>query len=679
MKHQTRTKAFPGNFRIRPFGLSFCLLLVVCLRCSVCLSDPQPGDIFREYHFDEGRHLCKKGVQSNSSDFEIAVNDLVGAIKAEITGYFHTGHIGTSERMIQVNRGQKVPVPDPDIPKDNPDCFFRYTFGRPSVEIPLRDLQEGSNTFTFSVGPQTCHGFNWPCWGFHCFVLRIYYEGSKPHPGGRIVTPIAGTAISDDKLQIETEARSAGGSIQSVQVIGYYNGYPFEGSGRYQDWHYMVKERSEWSGFVGQTVHSPHRLSWDMKWLPDQDEPIKLMARITDSNGISYMTSAVEGLQLIRKKRSVKMYKAVDMPENFRSRIGKSMKCLFERVSEDLGQAVEAQLVSIIPIGHLEGKYLSMAGLNNLKIRQYDSLPDTHTDFFYDPYIPIGLGALQSGVNEFFIYSNTNGHMTEVCWPGPAILVAYYRSLPKDRPRPDRPTYAPDSDPYYDTESLRYSASQSVSMVALDRDRVHHLDAKRVGDYMEFALFVPKAGTYRLKVGYLRGQNHGQAQLSIDGKTQQEVWDQYTSAGQNPDPDEAVLGIVKFPGAGTKSVRLSCVGKNPASGGYGLTISYLYLEDTRRPASRPASPTELTAIPIDRSVIQLKWKDNSTDETSFTIEFRIGPGRWVQIDQVASNKNMYVATSVKEGTQHAYRVRAHNARGYSRYSNEVGASGFSYR
>ena len=100
---------------------------------------------------------------------------------------------------------------------------------------------------------------------------------------------------------------------------------------------------------------------------------------------------------------------------------------------------------------------------------------------------------------------------------------------------------------------------------------------------------------------------------------------EYDGGSDPPVPTEIDFGVVKFTAAGTRKFRVSCVGKNAASAGYSLTVSYFYLEDMRQPASRPAAPTELIAIPIDRSVIQLKWKDNSNDETAFVIESRVGP------------------------------------------------------
>ena len=404
-------------------SLTFCLLLI-----PVFLSaDPGPGDIFREYHYADGRgiHLCKQGASRDSADFYIHVDDLEGAIRAEITGFFHTGHIGTSERRIRVNGKGWIDLPFVQVPGGRSECYFTHLFGRPSSPIALEDLHEGENRFTLHVGPQICHAFNWPCCGFHCFVLRVYYGVSKPHPEGIIEYPPDNHVITNDELMIKTKCTSTNAALASVDIVGHYFDYPFEGSGRYRDWHYMIDEFGRWYSFIDRRKRSPYIETWDLKWVPDQSEPMKLMARLTDASGISFMTPAVENLILRRESRSVRMYRATDVPENFKVRVGETKKCRFEPVTDDLGSADGVRLVSITCMGHMENKYLTHCGINDVILKQYALLPDLHSDFWYDTCLPVDAGLLKPGVNEFFVHSNTEGHMTEVCWPGPALLVSY--------------------------------------------------------------------------------------------------------------------------------------------------------------------------------------------------------------------------------------------------------------
>ncbi len=401
----------------------FVVLIAVCVY-SPMSADPQPGDIFREYHFSDGHgiHLCTQGAVRDSVSFFISVDDLKGAVRAEITGLFHTGHIGTSERMISINGGRKYNLPSAEIVGERDDCYFTYIFGRPSVPVSVKDLQEGLNKLTMSVGPQVCYAFNWPCYGFHSMILRVYYDDSKPHAVGNIEYPKSGHVITGDRLMIKTKVKAGTSAIASVDIIGYYYGYPFEGSGKYRDWHYMIDEYGRWYSFIDRGSQSPYHETWDLSWLPDQDMPMKIMARVTGVDGISYMTPAVENIELKREGYSVTMYKTVDLPENFKVRIKETMKSSFEAIP-DLSNITGAQLVSIIPVGHLESKSYSICGINGRTLRRYENLPDLNSDFFYDAYLPVDHSILRSGTNEFFIHSDTEGHMTEVCWPGPALLV----------------------------------------------------------------------------------------------------------------------------------------------------------------------------------------------------------------------------------------------------------------
>jgi hypothetical protein len=402
------------------------LVFILLISSFSLFADPKPGDIFREYHFADGKglHLCPQGKVRDSISFTISVDDLKGAVRAELTGLFHTGHIGTSERRIRINNGKAFDVPTAEIPVNNDECYFTYIFGRPSVEVSVKDLVEGENRLKLFVGPQICHSFNWPCYGFHSMTIRVYYDDKKQHPTGEIEYPKSGHVINNDELMIKTKVLASQAPISSVDIVGYYYDYPLEGSGKYLDWHYMIDEFGRWMTFINRTVRSPYHETWNLEWIPNQDAPMKLMARVTDADGISYMTAVVDNITLRRPNHSVRMYKTVNVPENFKVRVSETMKSKFEPIP-DLSQVSKVQMVSIIPVGHMEGKYFSFCGINDTKLKQYENLPDLNSDFFYDTYLPVDPATLKKGVNEFFMHSNTDGHMTEVCWPGPALLVRY--------------------------------------------------------------------------------------------------------------------------------------------------------------------------------------------------------------------------------------------------------------
>jgi len=87
----------------------------------------------------------------------------------------------------------------------------------------------------------------------------------------------------------------------------------------------------------------------------------------------------------------------------------------------------------------------------------------------------------------------------------------------------------------------------------------------------------------------------------------------------------------------------------------------------------PSPPSSLVAKAISSSSIVLTWKDNSTNETGFKIEKKLGgcnsTNDWKQIATVKANITTYTNTGLTANTTYSYRVRAYNAGGNSAYSN----------
>jgi titin len=83
----------------------------------------------------------------------------------------------------------------------------------------------------------------------------------------------------------------------------------------------------------------------------------------------------------------------------------------------------------------------------------------------------------------------------------------------------------------------------------------------------------------------------------------------------------------------------------------------------------PAKPTGLTATPLTTTSIRLNWTDNSDNEVDFHIEESSTSGTtgFSQVATVSANVVTYPRTGLVSNTQYWYRVRAHNASGYSAY------------
>ena len=89
----------------------------------------------------------------------------------------------------------------------------------------------------------------------------------------------------------------------------------------------------------------------------------------------------------------------------------------------------------------------------------------------------------------------------------------------------------------------------------------------------------------------------------------------------------------------------------------------------------PAVPTSLTATAVSSSRIDLRWTDNSSNESGFKIERKTGAsGAWTEVGTAAANATTYSSTGLATRTTYYYRVRAYNATGNSGYSNEANAA-----
>jgi len=87
--------------------------------------------------------------------------------------------------------------------------------------------------------------------------------------------------------------------------------------------------------------------------------------------------------------------------------------------------------------------------------------------------------------------------------------------------------------------------------------------------------------------------------------------------------------------------------------------------------SRPAAPSDLELVSVGSRRIELKWKDNSNNESSFSIERKTTATNWSEIDQTMANQTVFSEQYLEPGTIYDYRVRANNTQGSSQYSNEL--------
>jgi hypothetical protein len=89
--------------------------------------------------------------------------------------------------------------------------------------------------------------------------------------------------------------------------------------------------------------------------------------------------------------------------------------------------------------------------------------------------------------------------------------------------------------------------------------------------------------------------------------------------------------------------------------------------------SGPAAPTNLTATATSSTVIRLNWTDNSTNETEFRIEQKVG-ANFVDIGSAQANATQINVTNFTAGQTGTFRVRARSGSVDSAYSNEASAT-----
>ncbi|MEK7677183.1 MAG: hypothetical protein AAB676_15250 [Verrucomicrobiota bacterium] len=346
--------------------------------------------------------------------------DLSGAIRAEMIVEYWGGHIGTVGQMFRVNGGQWspywVPIPQPQGTPTDPQRYFRTVLGTPPVPIPLSNLKNGTNSFRFTAGPQIAYGFDWGFFWVYDFTVRVYYDAALPHPTGEIVLPASGARLGESPT-ITIRARSGGAPIKQVDVLGYYDDFNWSGDGLFREWH-CQRQYGVLKHHIGTATAAPYVVTWDTSWVPDQTQPMKLIARITDERGVTTMTPVVENVRLSRRTRSVKMFTSGDMPEAFGVRVGQRKSCTFN-VTSDLRKAKSARIV----LSTWSGQHADEVGINQTKLADRVGVAENYGC----DAVEVPVSALKKGINTFYMFSKTKEHAAEVNWPGPVLFVEYAR------------------------------------------------------------------------------------------------------------------------------------------------------------------------------------------------------------------------------------------------------------
>lgn len=410
--------------------------LILAALAAEAWAQPGPGDVYREVlwlgpYVNEGQwqrvtdpnteHPDARGVLPNPvNTFELPSLD--GATRAEIMLEAWGGHYGTMGKALRVNGGDWLDVPTPEaIPgnrgRGGEACEY-LTFTYPVIELPLEALREGENTLEFTSGPQYNGGFGWGLWGVYGAAIRIYYDpGTVAHPAGRITAPAEGDALGLT-VELAAEVEPGDAPIRSVDFIGQYRDFNYEGDGVWRQWHYTYRH-GQMRHHLGSAEAEPWSARWQTDWVPDQDEPMRIMARIVDESGMCAMTESVDGLTLDRPGLSVRMYEPFGVPKGWVTRAHSRHRCQV-MVRDDLSRvrAARAMLVT------WSGAHANEIGLNHEPLVARIGLAHEYSCDAID--VPPEM--LKPGVNTLHTFSRTSHHGIEVQWPGIVLLVQYNTS-----------------------------------------------------------------------------------------------------------------------------------------------------------------------------------------------------------------------------------------------------------
>ena len=303
------------------------------------------------------------------------------------------------------------------IPAD-PRCYLRTLLGNNSASVPLGHLREGRNEIQFTCGPQICYNFNFGFFWIYSFTIRIYYDRSHPHPPEKIVTPAEGDEMGKYS-EIGLKITEGGLSVEKVDFIGFYEDFDWEGNGIFRQWHYQTGNGKLYR-HIGSSNGEPYAVTWNTRWIPDQDKPLRLAAIITDTAGIRYMTPGTGDLPFRRKDRNVKMYPSHDIPELFSARIGREKSCSI-KVTDDPANAKAACLLLSTWSGKCDDGSVHEVILNGKRL--LDNFGVFH-DYSFD-YISVPVDYIKEGTNQFTVHSKFEGHGLEVNWPSPVLLIEF--------------------------------------------------------------------------------------------------------------------------------------------------------------------------------------------------------------------------------------------------------------
>ncbi len=451
-----RSVGFRGLVRL--FAATVLLFAAMDLHAQIMFKSPQPGDVYKEYirwnnNLSNDWRVTDPNTGNTSAQtylpnatLSINIDDLTDAIRAEASLIVWGGHVGTSNKSISFNGNPSISIPELDtsngLPVNNTsesDAVYGAEWMHESmitIDIPLNQLVQGSNTFQGSCGDQLGpYGFGWGQFGIYGIVIRVYYDpAKKAHPTGTITTPVSRGTIGENP----TITASVGAGVTRVDFLAYYDGYDTDGDGKFvkyhHDYHYRKYDGAvSLKNHVGTATSAPWQTTWQTNLVPDQPlGGVKILARIQDNTGMWYVTPEVSQISLVRTGASVQIYKPQNVPIEFWTMYysGATKSSNFTIPGgTNLADATTAALLVKTWNGDDEfGTAPADAPYNEYWTKlNGNTMPVLGIGHFYEyDTVLVSSGWLQTGQNTVEFHANSQKqHGIEVMWPGPAMTVRY--------------------------------------------------------------------------------------------------------------------------------------------------------------------------------------------------------------------------------------------------------------
>ncbi len=215
-----------------------------------------------------------------------------------------------------------------------------------------------------------------------------------------------------------------------------------------------------------------------------------------------------------------------------------------------------------------------------------------------------------------------------------------------------------DSGIKFEAESLVTSVSTGDNHVigtdtAASNGSLDYANLNAVGDWVDYTVNVPSAGTYNVKAQVKKHPDRGTAQLYIDGSPQGVPIDEYASSQGYTELD---LGQIAFTSAGNKTFRFQITGKHASSGAYTLATDFIRLTYKSPDLLLPPAVPELVKYEAENLVAAISSGDtiaSASDSSASNGGLSYGNvnaiGDWVQYTvNVPSSGTYNVKVQVKK-------------------------------